>query len=178
MSSSSQFDTSPNTFVNLEDIPYRVQENKRMAMRDWLAKENRPRPCEATPCGASPIFANGKETVPEWTPSRKTQSKPSSLFIFHFYRPESRKNAYARTCVRNHVDASRRYFNPYHPLNIDVGAQAKFMSELAQFNMSSCFNYSGLKLPTCHPGALAQPDPYQILGPTCSRLAHSGERFH
>ncbi|XGW12289.1 hypothetical protein V3C99_013190 [Haemonchus contortus] len=46
--------------------------------------------------------------------------------------------------------------------------------QLNQFNMSSCFNYSGLKLPACHPGTFSQPDPYQILGPTCSRLAHSG----
>ncbi|KJH46769.1 hypothetical protein DICVIV_07185 [Dictyocaulus viviparus] len=29
--------------------------------------------------------------------------------------------------------------------------------QLSQFNMSSCFNYSGLKLPTCHPGTLSQP---------------------
>ncbi|KAK6042346.1 hypothetical protein COOONC_20149 [Cooperia oncophora] len=29
--------------------------------------------------------------------------------------------------------------------------------QLNQFNMSSCFNYSGLKLPACHPGTFSQP---------------------
>lgn len=29
--------------------------------------------------------------------------------------------------------------------------------QLPQFNMSSCFNYSGLKLPACHPGTFSQP---------------------
>ncbi|RCN43186.1 hypothetical protein ANCCAN_10831 [Ancylostoma caninum] len=30
--------------------------------------------------------------------------------------------------------------------------------QLPQFNMSSCFNYSSLKLPACHPGTFSQPD--------------------
>ncbi|VDP08784.1 unnamed protein product [Heligmosomoides polygyrus] len=30
--------------------------------------------------------------------------------------------------------------------------------QLPQFNMSSCFNYSGLKLPACHPGTFSQPE--------------------
>ncbi|KAL6734130.1 hypothetical protein Aduo_004703 [Ancylostoma duodenale] len=29
--------------------------------------------------------------------------------------------------------------------------------QLPQFNMSSCFNYSSLKLPACHPGTFSQP---------------------
>ncbi|KAM3719113.1 Transcription factor [Dirofilaria immitis] len=39
---------------------------------------------------------------------------------------------------------------------------------------SSCFSCSGLRLPTCHTAAFGQPDPYQILGPTSSRLASTG----
>ncbi|PAV89674.1 hypothetical protein WR25_16691 [Diploscapter pachys] len=40
-------------------------------------------------------------------------------------------------------------------------------------SLSSCFNYSSLKLPSC-PTSFGQPDPYQILGPTSRSLAHSG----
>ncbi|VIO94379.1 Uncharacterized protein BM_BM5683 [Brugia malayi] len=39
---------------------------------------------------------------------------------------------------------------------------------------SSCFSCSSLRLPTCHTTAFGQPDPYQILGPTSSRLASAG----
>ncbi|VDK73626.1 unnamed protein product [Litomosoides sigmodontis] len=39
---------------------------------------------------------------------------------------------------------------------------------------SPCFSCSSLRLPTCHTAAFGQPDPYQILGPTSSRLASAG----
>ncbi|VBB28097.1 unnamed protein product [Acanthocheilonema viteae] len=42
---------------------------------------------------------------------------------------------------------------------------------------SSCFSCSSLRLPTCHTTAFGQPDPYQILGPTSSRLASADSRY-
>nr|CDJ85491.1 hypothetical protein HCOI_00636700 [Haemonchus contortus] len=35
--------------------------------------------------------------------------------------------------------------------------------QLNQFNMSSCFNYSGLKLPACHPGTFSQPGEFLFM---------------
>ncbi|VDL87128.1 unnamed protein product [Nippostrongylus brasiliensis] len=37
--------------------------------------------------------------------------------------------------------------------------------QLQQFNMSSCFNYSGLKLPACHPGTFSQPENIRAADP-------------
>jgi len=45
---------------------------------------------------------------------------------------------------------------------------------LAATSFNSCFGCPTLRLPSCHGAGFAQPDPYQILGPQCSRLASAG----
>uniref|UniRef100_F1LAC9 DNA-binding protein D-ETS-3 n=1 Tax=Ascaris suum TaxID=6253 RepID=F1LAC9_ASCSU len=64
--------------------------------------------------------------------------------------------------------------NGFHTASPSHSSSSTAVKEEPTTFNSTCFSCPSLRLPTCHTASFGQPDPYQILGPTSSRLASAG----